>query len=159
MFRILVDTCVWLDLAKDHQQAVLLDVLEERLASGEVELILPRIVVDEFVRNKARVVDEARRSQSSALRRAKALVDQLGEGRGRRQAIAHLEELDFRLPTLGEAAVTAVGRIEAIFSRSQVIENDDTLLVLAARRGVLKRAPFHRNHNSVSDAVLLEISM
>ncbi len=29
MFRLLVDTCVWLDIAKDQQQQATLGVLEE----------------------------------------------------------------------------------------------------------------------------------
>jgi hypothetical protein len=29
MFKLLIDTCVWLDLAKDHQQRALLGALEE----------------------------------------------------------------------------------------------------------------------------------
>jgi hypothetical protein len=29
LFRILIDTCVWLDLAKDYQQQALLGVLDE----------------------------------------------------------------------------------------------------------------------------------
>jgi hypothetical protein len=52
MFKFLVDTCVWLDLAKDSQQQSLLPVLEELIRQSEVSLILPRTVVDEFIRNK-----------------------------------------------------------------------------------------------------------
>jgi len=34
LFHLLVDTCVWLDLAKDHQQESLLSVLEELIKQG-----------------------------------------------------------------------------------------------------------------------------
>src|SRR5450830_1801071 len=78
-FRLLVDTCVWLDLAKDYRQLSLLDALEDLIVAGVVELILPRIVVDEFERNKARVLEDANRGVSSTLRRARNLVERLAD--------------------------------------------------------------------------------
>ena len=48
MFRMLIDTCVWLDLAKDQKQAPVLGVLEEMVRLGMVMLIVPRVVLDEF---------------------------------------------------------------------------------------------------------------
>jgi hypothetical protein len=45
MFRILIDTSVWLDLAKDYQQQALLSALEELIRHGDTALILPRIVI------------------------------------------------------------------------------------------------------------------
>ena len=47
-FHVLIDTCVWLDAAKDHQQQAILAALEELVHEGDIALILPRIVVDEF---------------------------------------------------------------------------------------------------------------
>ncbi|WP_369721326.1 PIN domain-containing protein [Bradyrhizobium sp. LLZ17] len=68
MFRLLIDTSVWLDLAKDYREQPIISALEDLVAAGEIELIVPQIVVDEFDRNKARVVDEARRSLQSHFR-------------------------------------------------------------------------------------------
>lgn len=39
MFKLLVDTCVWLDLAKDQKQAALLDVMEEMVRKKLVAMI------------------------------------------------------------------------------------------------------------------------
>ena len=52
MFRILIDTSVWLDLAKDPKSVPLLEVLEPLIKSREASLIVPKIVIDEFQRNK-----------------------------------------------------------------------------------------------------------
>jgi hypothetical protein len=46
MFKILIDTCVWLDLAKDPRQLPLLAVVEEMVKAGMVTLIVPRLVLD-----------------------------------------------------------------------------------------------------------------
>ncbi len=58
MFEILIDACVWLDLAKDYQGQSVLGVLEELVRQKQVSIILPRTVLDEFSRNKARVAEE-----------------------------------------------------------------------------------------------------
>jgi predicted nucleic acid-binding protein len=93
MFNLLIDTCVWLDIAKDHRQMAVLDTLETLIRDGQLHLLLPRIVVDEFLRNKNRVVEEGSRSLSSSLKRAKEAVHRLGEGRGKRVTIEHLEKI------------------------------------------------------------------
>jgi PIN domain-containing protein len=67
-FKLLIDTCVWLDVAKDYQQQAILAALEELIRQGDIALILPRTVVDEFARNKARVIEDSSRSLSSTLK-------------------------------------------------------------------------------------------
>jgi hypothetical protein len=47
-FKLLIDTCVWFDVAKDYQQQAILASLEELIRQGDIALILPRTVVDEF---------------------------------------------------------------------------------------------------------------
>jgi hypothetical protein len=63
--HLLIDTSVWLDLAKDYRQLPLLDALSAMSKADELALILPRMVVDDFERNKERVVAESKRSLSS----------------------------------------------------------------------------------------------
>jgi hypothetical protein len=65
---------VWLDVAKDYQQQAILAALEELIRDGDLALILPRTVVDDFARNKARVVEDSSRSLSSTLKRVKEAV-------------------------------------------------------------------------------------
>lgn len=53
----------------------LLTALAALIYSGEVEPILPRIVIEEFARNKARVIEDSRQSLSSTLKRVKDVVE------------------------------------------------------------------------------------
>jgi predicted nucleic acid-binding protein len=85
MFRLLVDTCVWLDVAKDHRQENTLSVLEELIRLGEASLIVPSIVLAEFQRHKARIVEESRRNLSAVFKRVKEAVDRFGEPRQKPQ--------------------------------------------------------------------------
>lgn len=157
MFKLLVDTCVWLDLAKDHQQEATLGVLEELVRQREVSLIVPRIVLDEFSRNKARIVQDGQRSLSSVLKRAKEVVDRLGDSRGKHLVLEHLNEVDFKLPRMGENAVESIGRVEKLLSAAIVVEASDAVKLRAAERAIAKKAPFHTQRNSMADAILIEI--
>ena len=78
-FNILIDTCVWLDVAKDYQQQAIMAALEELVRQGDAALILPRTVVDEFARNKARIIEESSRSLSSTLKRVKDAVEKFDQ--------------------------------------------------------------------------------
>jgi predicted nucleic acid-binding protein len=78
MFRLLIDTSVWLDLAKDYREQPVISALEDLVAAGEIQLIVPQIVVDEFNRNKTRVLDEARRSLQSHFRLVREAVNRFG---------------------------------------------------------------------------------
>ncbi|MGH8683831.1 MAG: PIN domain-containing protein [Nitrosospira sp.] len=127
MFKILIDTSVWLDLAKDYQQQAILNALEELTIQEDIALILPRTVVDEFVRNKARIIEESSRSLSSTLKRVKEAVEKFGNPRQKQMVLRQLNDVDHRLPTLGEAALGTVSRIEKLFARTPIIEISDTV--------------------------------
>jgi hypothetical protein len=88
MFNILIDTYLWLDLAKDHHQQAILGAFEHLMREGEVSLILPRPVVEEFARNKARVIEESSRSLSGTLKRAKEAIEKFGDPRRKHLALS-----------------------------------------------------------------------
>jgi hypothetical protein len=157
MFKILIDTCVWLDLAKDYQQQAILNALEELVRQGDIELILPRTVVDEFARNKARVIEESNRSLSSTLKRTKEVVEKFGDPRQSQAVLSQLNDVDHRLSTLSDAATDTVSRIEKLFGRTPIIEISDAVKLRAAQRAIDKRAPFHRQRNGIDDAILIEL--
>jgi hypothetical protein len=157
MFKILIDTCVWLDLAKDYQQQPILSALEELIHQGEIEIILPRTIIDGFERNKLRIIEESSRSLSGTLKRVKEVVEKFGDPRQKQIVLSQLNDVDQRLPTLGEVAIDTVSRIEKLFSNTPIIEISDSVKVRATQRAIEKRAPFHRQRNGIDDAILIEV--
>jgi hypothetical protein len=85
MFRMLIDTCVWLDLAKDPKQVPALGVVEEMVKLGIVSLIVPRLVLDEFRRNRGRIARESAKSLSAHFRLVKEAVGKIARRRVDRQ--------------------------------------------------------------------------
>lgn len=157
MFKILVDTCVWLDLAKDVKQQPLLTVIEDLHQLGQLRLLVPDVIRAEFARNKAKVVGESGRSLSSALKRAREAVALFGDGGRMSAALDQIHEVGQRLPALGEVAARSVAHIEKLLSWGEQIATSEAVKLRAAQRAIDGRAPFHRQKNSINDAILIEI--
>jgi Zn-dependent peptidase ImmA (M78 family) len=156
MLKILVDTCVWLDLAKDPKQANNLRVLEELVKENAVELIVPQTVLDEFARNKTRVTEENAKSIASTLKRAKDIIVERGDARRIRSAMKLLNAADYQIPGPKDAAKGTVARIEALLKSGTLLPISDAMKVRASNRAIDGRAPFHRGKNSINDALLIE---
>jgi len=157
MLRLLVDTCVWLDMAKDYRHQPTLAALEQLIEANEVSLILPSQAVDEFARNKGRIIKESGQSLSSTFKRVKEAVKQFGKVKGRKATLASLDDVDHRITILGEAVNGSIQRIEKMFAAANVIGTSDAVKLRAAQRAVEKLAPFHKGKNSMGDAILIEI--
>jgi predicted nucleic acid-binding protein len=74
--RLLIDTDIWLNLAKDYRMEPVLTAIEVLISSKAIELIMPQVVLDEFARNRDRVVEDSKRSLSSHFKRVPEAVAQ-----------------------------------------------------------------------------------
>jgi hypothetical protein len=115
MLQLLIDTCVWLDMAKDYRHQPTLNALEQMIDAGEAIVMLPTQAVDEFARNKERIIKESGKSLSSTFKRVKDAVRQFGRPEGKEAALASIDDVDHRITILGEAVNESIQRIEAIF--------------------------------------------
>jgi hypothetical protein len=157
MFRMLIDTCVWLDLAKDPKQVSVLGVIEELLRQDMLSLIVPRIALDEFQRNRERVSKESAKSLSAHFRIVKDAVGKVGGDKKKMRAVlSHLNDVDHRIPIIGGEAVGILDRIEKLLTMSPIIETSETVRIRAAQRAIDKKAPFHHDKNAMADAILIE---
>jgi hypothetical protein len=155
MFKILADTCVWENLAKDPQQRPLLNVIFELETSGDLGLIVPRMVLEEFEQRKERITKENTQSVSGLLKRIKTIVGKHGDGNGKAIALEQLNLVDSKLPRLGDAVETAVANIERLLQRGEIVETTDPIMLRAGRRALKKKAPFIREKN-MADAIIIE---
>lgn len=157
MFKMLIDTCVWLDLAKDPRLEPMLGVVEEMVRLGIASLIVPRVVSDEFHRNRDRIAKDSGKSLSAHFRLVKDAVGKHGGDKEvMRVVLSHLDDVDHKIPIIGGAAVNTLDRIEKLLNASPIIEPSDAVMLKAAQRAVAKMAPFHHDKNSMADAVILE---
>lgn len=156
-FRILIDTCVWLDLAKDPRQEPLLAVVEEMVKRGTASLIVPRLVLQEFRKNRDRIAKESSRSLSTHFRLVKEAVGKIGGDKKKMEVVlSHLDDVGYKIPIVGGAAVETLDRIESLLSASAIIDPSESVMLRAVQRAIEKKAPFHHDKNSIADAIIIE---
>jgi hypothetical protein len=157
MLKLLVDTCVWLDMAKTPAQSKNLGILVHLRVEKLIDIIVPEIVVDEFNRNRDRMIAEYAKSVTTTLSRAKEIVIQQG-GRKRSHALWRLfDAIDNPIKTPKSVAEHAAEQIETLLQAGDLIKVTDDVKLRASDRAMHKRAPFHRDKNSFNDALLIEM--
>lgn len=155
--RLLVDTCVWLDLAKDYRDRPVISALEDLVESGEIELIVPQQVLDEFDRNKTRIIDDARRGLQSHFRLVRQAVNQFGDDQRKADVLAGLNEVDHQIAVEGDAVGGSIERIDKLLRCTPALATTDEIKQRVTDRALASLAPYHRPKNSVGDAILVEI--
>lgn len=158
MVVILCDTCVWLNLAKDPQEKVILDKLAELVTKKKAILLVPEIVITEFQRNKDDIVATLAKRNQNLLKVARELVKAFGDEGKTDEATAQLIAVKNKMPALGVSMAKAYVLIEKLFNDPSTVkvglsESVKSVVVDLALR---KAAPFHRNKNSLADAVIIE---
>jgi hypothetical protein len=156
MFHMLLDTCVWLDIAKDHSKESLLTVIQELIGMQELTLIVPQTVVDEFNRNKSHVAKDGLKGLTSAINRAQGAIRQLGDPKKRGVVEKYLRDVGYRIPQMGDQALETLATVGRLLNDATVIPTSDSSMLRAGQRGIDKKAPFHRGKNSINDAILVE---
>jgi len=155
--RLLVDTCVWLDLAKECREQPVISALEGLVENGHIELIVAQQVLDEFDRNKARIIDEARLGLQSHFRLVRQAVNQFGDDGRKADLLAGLNEVDHRIGVGGDAVDGSIERIDRLLRRAPALAIGDAVKLRVTERALAKQAPYHRAKNSVGDAILVEM--
>ncbi|PTP82967.1 hypothetical protein CWO03_20220 [Vibrio splendidus] len=155
MHYLFIDTCIWLNLAKSKNQYALIEALEQLVESDEVTIVVPDLVKVEFERNRDRVLESTRQQVGTEFRKVKQIVKAYG-GDCKNEALAELNDISSRLPILSEVTGHMSTRIQALMDKSFQLEITQDVKLKAVERGLNKLAPFHRQKNSVADAVLIE---
>src|SRR6185437_12438996 len=147
--KLLIDTSVWLDLTQHPRHLPLLDALFAMIETKEAALIMPQIVVDEFAKNRERVIAASRASLSGHFKRVKEAIAQFAPGAERDATLKQLNEVDHLIATDGVGVNEAIDLIEKLFSTTAPIAITDSIKARAADRAIAKIAPFHRQMNGI----------
>lgn len=143
-------------MAKTSKNEDIINLLEEFVNTEEVELILPRIIFDEFERNKDRIIADAGRSLSSHFKKVKEMIVEHGKDDEKENILSHINDIDKKIPNLGENAIKSISNIEKLMKMANVINITDKIKLNAVQRAIDKIAPFHLSKNSVGDAIIIE---
>lgn len=155
MHLVMLDTCIWLDISSKKAELPMLTALEHLVEGRVIGILLPDLVRTEYERNKDRVIEATRKRLSAECKLVKGIIEDFG-GEGKQAALAAIDDVNHRLPILSEANQATVSRVMKLFESAIQTPISDSAKIKAAERAIAKRAPFHKQKNSVADAVLAE---
>jgi integrase len=156
MFKVFIDTSVWFDIAQDAKRFYELGVIDEMIRRGVLELIVPKLAIDEFHRKRESIVQSRETGLQPHIRAVRDAARRMG---GNKKALAsflaYLETISSNAPVDAGETSQALSRIERWLESSPVIEQTDAIQNAAIQRGIDKRAPF-QDKNGMADAILIE---
>ncbi|MFO3698219.1 PIN domain-containing protein [Enterobacter huaxiensis] len=151
----MLDTCVWLDISSKKAELPMLTAIEHLVGDGSIKILLPDLIRAEYERNKDRVIEATRKRLSSEFRVIKGVIESFGV-EGKDTALRTLDDVNHRLPILSEVNQNTVNRVTKLFDMAHEVIISDAAKIRAAERAIAKKAPFHKQKNSVADAMLAE---
>src|SRR6266849_4953218 len=154
---LLGDTSVWLDLAKDYRMQPVVCAIEDLVRAGELCLLVPQVVLDEFARNKERVATDATRSLRSHFNLVREAVSRFGAETAKAATLRALNEVDHAAIIRGEAVNESINRIEKLLTEVPPLPTTDAIKARVTDRAIANRAPYHRSKNSAGDAIIIEL--
>jgi hypothetical protein len=153
MLRLLIDTSVWFDLAKHRDGQRWIVPLRLLQFQGKLELLVPSLVIDEFERNRPRAEAAV---ASNVLERFRLLRRDLHEYGGENRQ-DWLEEMSHQIPLISAMTLQNFAEISELLHHGRHLEPTESLYEKVVQRALEKKAPFHRERNSVADALLIEL--
>ncbi|MFE2837286.1 PIN domain-containing protein [Streptomyces mirabilis] len=153
MLRLLIDTSVWMDIAKRRDGQRIIVPLRVLMFQKKLEIVAPSLILNEFERNRPR----AEESVSTSIRdRFKAIRQDLQEY-GDTQAGEWIEEMAHLIPHVSSRSLQNFSEISTLLQSATRVDPDQSHYEAVVRRGLDKTAPLHQNKNSVADALLIEL--
>lgn len=156
MLHLLIDTSTWLDLSKRRDGQRWIVAVRALVYQGQVELLVPAVIVDEFERNRDRVETSM---TSTVAQRFKLMKQDLGDygGSDYEQALEVIEGLSHEVPLIGAMTTRNFKEVLELLKEGRQLVPTDGERNNVVQRGLDKKAPFHRSRNSVADALLIEM--
>jgi hypothetical protein len=156
VLRLLVDTSTWLDLAKRRDGQKWIVAIRLNVHWGNLQLLVPSLVIDEFQRNRPRIETSMTASVADRFKQMRRDFDEYG-GETYQEAIEVIDKLAHQVPLIGAMTTRNFDEILALLQAGESIEPTDDQRSRVVQRGLEKKAPFHQRRNSVADALLIEM--
>ncbi|ALD14389.1 DUF4935 domain-containing protein (plasmid) [Clavibacter capsici] len=156
MLHLLVDTSTYLDLAERRDGQRWIVALRVLIRQGNVKLLVPRVVIEEYDRNEARVQTAMTSSIASRFKEIRHDLVTYGSDEDT-HAKEVIEDLSRHLPLVGAMTTRNFEELRELLMAGQIVEPSRVEMSRVVGRGLKKAAPFHSGKNSVADAVILEL--
>lgn len=156
VIRLLIDTSVWLDLAKRRDGQTWIMAVRSLVSEGTIELLVPAVILDEFERNRGPVATAMTVSVAERFRLLRRDIDAYG-GEDPHDGLDLLDSLAHYVPLIGAMTTRNFTDIADLLHSGRRLTPTSDDYARVVQRGMEKKAPCHRSKNSVADALLIEL--
>lgn len=156
MLHLLVDTSTWLDLAKRRDGQRWIVALRLLINEGKVQLLVPRLVIEEYERNRDRVETQMTSTVAQRFKLMKQDLDEYG-GTDYEQALTMIEGLAHTVPLIGAMTTRNFNDVLELLGKARRLVPTEGDQARVVERGLKRKAPFHRQRNSTADALLVQL--
>ncbi len=120
VLHLLVDTSVWLNLAKKYDGQKLIHALSQVVQDGDLELLVPGVVVDEFKRNRERIEQSMTTSVAARFKGLRKDLKDLS-AESHRPAFDAIAGLAHEMPPSGPGPTQTSGPDRDVCGRAETI--------------------------------------
>ncbi len=153
MLRLLLDTSVWINIAKSRSGQRRVVPLRTLQFEDRLELLVPSVVVDEFERNRPRTDQAVTTAVLDRLRQVR--MDRHENGGDARSS--WLDDVTDQIPMVSSATLRNFSDISDLLREGTRLEPSKEEFEAVVQRGITKRAPFHHKTNASADALIIEL--
>nr|WTC08485.1 PIN domain-containing protein [Streptomyces anthocyanicus] len=153
MLRLLIDTSVWLDIAKRRDGQKVIVPLRVLFSQKRLEILAPSVILDEFERNRPRAEESVSTSIRDRFKAIRQDLQDYGEERGGEW----IDEMVHLIPHISARSLQNFSEISTLLQSATRVDPERSHYEAVVQRGLDKRAPLHLNKNSVADALLIEL--
>jgi hypothetical protein len=169
MHHIALDTNTWIYLANGTEPSKLLRFIEEESEKGNVKVLVPKIVIDEWNRNKDHAVKQGALKHFRDVVEAMDRILKLLGNKGEKDILGFLledknqdyfkdfiEKFKEQRKEVEDAITENIDTIDHLFKdqKIQVIEISDAIMLKCGNYALNKKAPFIKK-NSFADALIV----
>ncbi len=170
MYYVLLDTNAWIYLANGTEPVKLLKFLSEESKKGSIKILVPRIVIDEWNKNKDKAVRHGAINHFKGVTDAFDRIVKLLGSRGEKDPLSFLlNEADSKTyfddltkkfkekrKEIEDAVNENIALIDGIFESKEIeiLNTSEQLMISAGKLALEKKAPFVKK-NSFADAIII----
>lgn len=154
MVTLILDTNIWIYLAKG-EHPIVLEKLIEKYNKKEVQFLISSIQIEEWDRNKVGIIDQIKDAIRFQIQNAQTISEYL-VGDEKKVFTKILSDFKNKEESLLKAANLRYNILEDLINNKSIIVNvTDNEKLEISNWALQKKAPFHRNSNSYADALIL----
>lgn len=155
MTYLFCDTCVFLNLATDIKLYDVIQKLIELADKGQIKVVMSDVVKAELSTHKETIVEKRIKAYSGHLKNIKNLYE-LFSDETEQILKTEIQRVQQDLPHMEKVLNKSLDEVVKLANKSTQISFSDKHKSNVIQKGIDKKFPFHRNKNSIKDALIAE---